>query len=1125
MKSNVAYFQKLCKAFNIVCIQEHWLWEFQSQEISNLSSEKDFIIHCSDYLEPITGDRLPRGKGGVCILWPKEWSSKVKRLNDGNERVVAVEVTCNRQDKLCLINTYMPTNNSSVNSHLEYRECLDTIHNMLIKYRQSHKIILCGDFNGTLLGARLYNKHDQLLQEFVKEHCINFVNSKLETFFHHSGLGSSQIDYIMTTQKNLISMYYISDKEPENTSSHVKVSCRINISPPEAGKIYQNNSSKSLKKLQWAGIDRFSYEQTVQEELQRYENNGSVGSGLEGLVNSLHKATEAAVPHKMIRLKGPTWRASPTVKHLLSICKEKYKLWSDSDKSDEKLKKENVIAKRTLRKQLRKEKFEDRKNFYEDLMSNPTTEKFYQLIRRNRANGGKQTNSLVVNGEEVYSPDGQRNAFAKYYEELSVPQDHGYDSAFLELCNVRHELINKLYENNPEMLDPITSEEVTKAISQLNAKKSPDETGLTAEHLKYAGKAAANFISILFNQIMTEKKVPDMFKTGILTPVLKKAKDATCIDNYRGITVTPILGKLFEMILLPRLSKDFKQSSLQFGFTKGLSPIMSALIVSEARAEAKMDPTAPLFLMTLDSSKAFDVVSHTILLDKLYEAGIHPTLWSIVKDMYTGLTSKVKWIGELSDSFKIQQGVRQGAILSPFFYKTYLNPCLLELEENRLGLCIGTSYCGCPACADDVALLTRCENELQLMTNVIKRNCNQDRVSIHPTKSNVVLLKNYKSFTKKNFQLELNGNNLSLSESTTHLGLLRSEVNENVINIEDRLSLARRTLYSLISTGVHGSNGLNPRCSYKIYQCYVLPRLLFGLEALPLTKTQISILSKFHISNLRRFQTLPLRTATCAIYLLIGALPLEAELHKRHLSLLYNILTSNNKTISELTVRQIAVNLDNNQSYYSRVQDILNQYNLPNLHYLSENLTTKEQWKLQVKTAVNKYWTETLRKEAQEKSTLKYINIHSMKIGQTHPVWSSLESTVTDVRKGITKSRMLTGTYLLQSNRNKFNNSESAICKCCGIEIEDILHMLLECPALFYERKKYFEEIRALIVKCIGAEAWQSTFNTKDKLVSLILDCSSFVCLTGKRELTSIEKATTELCQRLHLARLHKLDQ
>ena len=92
------------------------------------------------------------------------------------------------------------------------------------------------------------------------------------------------------------------------------------------------------------------------------------------------------------------------------------------------------------------------------------------------------------------------------------------------------------------------------------------------------------------------------------------------------------------------------------------------------------------------------------------------------------------------------------------------------------------------------------------MTNVIQRNCNQDRVTIHPTKSNVVLPKNHKSVTKKNFKLELNGNSVSLFETTTHLGLFRSEVNENTINIEDRLSLARRTLYSLISTGVHGSN-------------------------------------------------------------------------------------------------------------------------------------------------------------------------------------------------------------------------------------------------------------------------------------------------------------------------------
>ena len=218
------------------------------------------------------------------------------------------------------------------------------------------------------------------------------------------------------------------------------------------------------------------------------------------------------------------------------------------------------------------------------------------------------------------------------------------------------------------------------AIRSLNNKKASDEFGLTAEHLKFSENIITEEITDIFNQILQTKTVPDAFKSGILTPVLKKSKDPTVLDNYRGITVTPIIGKLYESTLLPRISDSFEKSPLQFGFTKGLSPVMSALIVSEARADAKLNTCAPLFLVTLASQKAFDVVNHIILLDKLYEIGIHPVLWTIVKDLYSGLTSRVKWIEELSRQFGIHQGVRQGGILSPFFYKTYINPCLPELK-------------------------------------------------------------------------------------------------------------------------------------------------------------------------------------------------------------------------------------------------------------------------------------------------------------------------------------------------------------------------------------------------------------------------------------------------------------
>ena len=147
-----------------------------------------------------------------------------------------------------------------------------------------------------------------------------------------------------------------------------------------------------------------------------------------------------------------------------------------------------------------------------------------------------------------------------------------------------------------------------------------------------------------------------------------------------------------------------------------------------------------------------------------------------MKDLYSGLTSKVKWLGELSSEFRIRQGVRQGSIVSTFFYKTYINPCLMEMKEHKIGLMIGTTYCGCPACADDIALLSECENELQIMTNVVKRHANQDRVTIHPDKYNAVLLNKPRSYSKQSFSLELSEKTITLSTDTTTLAFCALKV-------------------------------------------------------------------------------------------------------------------------------------------------------------------------------------------------------------------------------------------------------------------------------------------------------------------------------------------------------------
>ena len=94
----------------------------------------------------------------------------------------------------------------------------------------------------------------------------------------------------------------------------------------------------------------------------------------------------------------------------------------------------------------------------------------------------------------------------------------------------------------------------------------------------------------------------------------------------------------------------------------------------------------------MDSQKAFDKQDHKLTLCELYSQGVDGILWSVISDLYEGLTSKVKWQGEYSDPFLVLQGVRQGGVLSPHFYKTYINPLLLDLEKANLGVFIGTIY-------------------------------------------------------------------------------------------------------------------------------------------------------------------------------------------------------------------------------------------------------------------------------------------------------------------------------------------------------------------------------------------------------------------------------------------------
>ena len=1119
VKGNVSTLLNLTTKDSIICLQETWLWTFESDIINRLIPNYDSFVRCSDMNDHISNFQVPRGKGGIAILWPRAWSNIVKRLEDGCERVQAIEILTN-EAKLCIINTYLPTLNLP-SSREYYQEMLDVLHSIIDRYSNTHRIVLCGDLNGSLVQSRS-NPHDCMLRDFVSEHGLATDDSinNTPTFYGHSG-SSSQIDYILVGDLSLISQVNINPQLPTNMSSHTSVKAALNVKISSSSVKQKRVVSGAVTKLLWEKADKQHYQCLLESAIRKTDLSTDA---VETLVQLLNSTSVKAVPNKIIKVKGPKFRLSPLVKQLEAACKEIFFRWKSagSPGPEHPLSIQRKKSKYNVRRQIRREFACSRDAFYTELMERPTSNHFYRLIRRNQSSDNRLPTVLKVNDGEINDPRHQCSAFAGYFEDLAMPKNHpDFDQEYLDLTHHQLDIMQELCEHNPDSMPTFNEEEIHVAIKSLNSGKSPDEMGLTAEHLKYSGAVLLPTLVTIFDDIVKTKKIPEAFKSGIITPVHKKGKDPSKMDNYRGITVSSILGKLFETVILNRLvelNKD--QSQLQYGFTKGLSPTMASLIVSEGILDSNLKGE-PLYIAALDTQKAFDVVSHPILMKMLYMQGINSHLWQVIRSMYSGLTAKVKWEGEFSLAFSVLQGVRQGGILSTHFYKTYLNDCLLDLENRALGKFIGNLYMGCPTVADDVLFMASSDYELQLMFNLAYINSQEKRFVIHPQKTTAQRRNVTKSVSRGETVEDwfLGSQRVKVEPKLTHLGLIRAEKSENSVNISERIGVARRTLYALIKTGVHGTNGLNPKVSYRIYQIYVIPRLLYSLEVLPLTETQIGQLQRFHISTLKRIQSLPERTASSAVQLLLGALPVVGEIHKRQLSLLYSIVNSRNDRIRGLMARQLS--LQHQKSFFVSAEGTLQLYSLPPSSQLGN--FSKLTWKKMSRQAINGFWTERLVEEAQSKTSLANCDLPSMEVGVTHTVWEAAANNVHDIRRSITKVRMMTGVYMLQSTKAKFNQySVEKTCPLCRLESEDLTHMLLRCPALAVIRKSSLAPIRDLVEQKFGLTKWKSM--SKSELTAILVDGHQLVHVMStqidKAILLQLEALSRRYCYRLHSKRL-----
>lgn len=213
-----------------------------------------------------------------------------------------------------------------------------------------------------------------------------------------------------------------------------------------------------------------------------------------------------------------------------------------------------------------------------------------------------------------------------------------------------------------------------------------------------------------------------------------------------------------------------------------------------------------------------------------------------------------------------------------------------------------------------------------------------------------------------------------------------------------------------------------------------------------------------------------------------------------------------------LAYRQLAVKDSASKSWFISLQEILYKYGLPNAQELLDSPPEKLCLKVKVRRSVNEYWRKVIIQEAENKSTLEFLNIASYTPGKVHPIWTNCKFNANSLLKAYAQVKLSCGTYILQSVKARFNQYQvSRLCPLCQKSDETLQHFILHCGAFQSTRQAFIDALYDVV-----------GFTSDEELLRLILDPSRTCMHIGSINeswSSRIYSLTRGLCYALHVQR------
>jgi hypothetical protein len=632
-------------------------------KLGDLDDDSHFT-HC--HYEMHRRDRNSRGRGGGIMVYVKK-SLKHEAVADKDVELINLVVEPSPNHKITVIACYRPPH---AENEKDFFKALENRIAYADKFTPKDTIIV-GDLNYDMTVGRVGSPHK--LDEFISSHGL-FNTITKGTRLNTSSGSTTLLDVIMCydSKSHLTSNVFecpISDHSLViSVFNYTKPKNHCELKPVRCLNLNNLNKIKSAFLLIFSTLLLPSL---IENDVNNYWNI---------IKDIIVSVINAKAPVKLVQIR-PINKVPWYNKELVCLGKHRNKLYRKARRS--KLKKDWNLYKSIRSKFASLFNLLKIKYFTNFINNNSTsTKKFWHKLNP-FLNPNKKTrisHSLLTSCTSNSSVNELANVFVNFFSSIINSftfLNHDICSNYIDsMFNTIPSLSIFLNNNNKYDIEQLEENEVINCLKELDDHAAPGAVNVKSCVFKHCAEELGPPLTKLFNACINNSMIPNEWKIAYITPIYKGKGPKADLVNYRPIAIVSPIAKVFETLLTRKMTSYLESKMIlhdsQYGFRPGRSCELALNTMIEDWRES-LDEGQGVVSVFLDLSKAFDTISHSLLLKKLHFYNFSSKSISLLSNYLSDRTIKVNIDGTLSKSAAMTVGVPQGSVLGPMLFILYMN--------------------------------------------------------------------------------------------------------------------------------------------------------------------------------------------------------------------------------------------------------------------------------------------------------------------------------------------------------------------------------------------------------------------------------------------------------------------